>query len=74
VMRIVLIKVFTLYRAEQHIPCFVAVFDVDRILVWWSALGHVSGFTRYRPSELYSGQDGPEQEQEQEQVPADDEQ
>jgi hypothetical protein len=61
-MRIVLIKVFTLYRAEQHIPCFVAVFDVDRILVWWSALGHVSGFTRYRPP--LPGQ---------RQVPADDE-
>jgi hypothetical protein len=25
-------------RTEEYIPCFIAIFNVDRILIWWSTL------------------------------------
>jgi hypothetical protein len=37
-----------LLRAEQQIPCFVAVFDVDHILIYWTALNSASGYIRWR--------------------------
>jgi hypothetical protein len=35
-------------RTEEYIPCFIAIFNVDRILIWWSTLDHASGYVRYR--------------------------
>lgn len=38
----------TNFRAEQQLPCFVAVFDVDHILIYWTALNLASGYIRWR--------------------------